>query len=398
MVAGPSPEEVRRHNLGALLRLVHRHGAMTRAQLTARLGLNRSTIGALTADLAAADLVAEQAPRETGRAGRPSLVVSPRLEAVYAYALTIEADQLQAARVGLGGAVLDRRAAPRPRHPAPAMAEPFAGLIAEIGSAAPRDARCIGVGVAVDPGARTAPAAVDPAPGPGVERWAESLRAVLAPVLPADSPVLVGAVADLAALAEAARGVAVGCDDLVYLSGGWGISAGIIAGGRPLAGYGGAAGQVGHMVVHPDGRRCGCGSRGCWETEVGEQALLSAAGRGRATGRAAVRAVVDAAARGDAGAQAAVRQVGDWLGLGVGNLVNIFNPELVIFGGTLRDIYLAAAAPLRSRLNTVGLSGNLARLRLRTPALGDDAALIGAAELAFERLLADPLGVSGPRG
>lgn len=152
------------------------------------------------------------------------------------------------------------------------------------------------------------------------------------------------------------------------------------------------------MVVHPDGRRCGCGSRGCWETEVGEQALLSAAGRGRATGRAAVRAVVDAAARGDAGAQAAVRQVGDWLGLGVGNLVNIFNPELVIFGGTLRDIYLAAAAPLRSRLNTVGLSGNLARLRLRTPALGDDAALIGAAELAFERLLADPLGVSGPRG
>ena len=61
--------------------------------------------------------------------------------------------------------------------------------------------------------------------------------------------------------------------------------------------------------------------------------------------------MVDAADRGDAMAQAALRQVGDWLGFGVANLVNIFNPEMVIFGGTLRDIYLAAAAQVRSRLN-----------------------------------------------
>jgi predicted NBD/HSP70 family sugar kinase len=71
--------------------------------------------------------------------------------------------------------------------------------------------------------------------------------------------------------------------------------------------------------------------------------------------------------------------------------VNIFNPEVVIFGESLRDIYLAGAAPLRSRLNSIGLSGNLTQLRLRTPALGEDAPLIGAAELAFEALLADPL-------
>jgi len=102
--------------------------------------------------------------------------------------------------------------------------------------------------------------------------------------------------------------------------------------------------------------------------------------------------VVDAANRGDAMAQAALRQVGDWLGFGVANLVNIFNPEMVVFGGTLRDIYLAAAAQVRSRLNTMGLPVCRQHVRLRTPALGEDAALLGAAELAFEQLLTDPLG------
>ena len=82
--------------------------------------------------------------------------------------------------------------------------------------------------------------------------------------------------------------------------------------------------------------------------------LLRAAGRSDARGREALLAVFDAADRGDARAQTAVRQVGDWLGFGVANLVNIFNPEMVIFGGTLRDVYLAAAAQVRSRLNRNG--------------------------------------------
>jgi predicted NBD/HSP70 family sugar kinase len=109
------------------------------------------------------------------------------------------------------------------------------------------------------------------------------------------------------------------------------------------------------------------------------------------SGRDAVLGVVDAAMRGDWEAQQAVRKVGDWVGLGVGNLINIFNPEAVIFGGTLRDVYLVAAAQIRSRLNEVALPACREHVRLRTPELGTDAALIGAAELAFERLLADPL-------
>ena len=97
LVTGAHTQEaVRRQNLGALLRYVHVQGATSRAELTTRLGLNRSTIGALTADLATAGLIDEGVPQETGRAGRPSLVVRPRSAQVYGYALSIEVDRLRA--------------------------------------------------------------------------------------------------------------------------------------------------------------------------------------------------------------------------------------------------------------------------------------------------------------
>jgi len=368
---------------------VHVHGATSRAELTSRLGLNRSTIGALTAELATAGLISEAAPRETGRAGRPSLVVWPESAKVYAYALSIEVDRLRAARVGLGGRILDRRETDRPRGMQVLDAvQPLVGFLHEMRRDVPGDARCIGAGVAVAGMVRRADGVVRLAPTIG---WVEepvgaALRSELG-----EGRLTVGNHADVSALVEHSRGAAAGCDNVLYLYGDVGVGGGIIADGRRVAGHGGYGGEVGHMVVNPYGRECSCGSRGCWETEIGEYALLKHAGRVEESGREAVLGVVEAAMRGDSQAQFAVRQVGEWIGFGVGNLVNIFNPEAVIFGGTLRDIYLVAAAQIRSRMNAIALPACREHLRLRTPELGNDAALIGAAELAFEHLLEDPL-------
>jgi predicted NBD/HSP70 family sugar kinase len=390
MRAAPSQDEVRRQNLGALLRQLHVHGALSRAELTASLGLNRSTIGALTADLAAAGLVREELPRETGRAGRPSLVVRPESQRVYVYAFTIGVDRLTASRIGLGGTVLDRRETVRGRgelSPAEVVA-PLTEFVRQMQRATPPHTYCIGCGVAVGGMVRRADGMVRLGPHIG---WVdEPLGEALGGVLSVDTPIAVGNGADLAALAEHTRGAAMDSDNVIYLHGDVGVGGGIIAGGRPVAGHGGYGGEVGHMVVNPNGRPCSCGSRGCWETEIGEHALLRAADRD-GTGREGILAVVEAAARGDMVAQAAVRQVGDWLGFGVANLVNIFNPETVLFGGSLRDVYLASAAQVRSRINRNALPACREHVRLRTPELGDDAILLGAAELAFQRLLADPL-------
>jgi predicted NBD/HSP70 family sugar kinase len=400
MRVGPSQEEIRRSNLGALLRSVHLHGAMSRADLTTSLGLNRSTIGALTADLAAAGLVSEEVPQEQrGRAGRPSLVVRPESQQVYVYAFAVEVDRIVAARVGLGGVLLDRHEAARGRgeQDATAVVAPIAEFIRKMQKAAPASARLIGSGAAVSAMVRREDGFVRLGPQLG---WVDQpLGEALGEVIGSaygtgPAAVAVRNNADLAALAEHARGAAVGCDNVVYLYGDAGVGGGIIAAGRPVTGHGGSGGEVGHMVVNPVGKPCSCGSHGCWETEIGEHALLAAAGRNPSAGREGILAVVDAASRGDNSAQAAVRQVGDWLGFGVANLVNIFNPEMVIFGGTLREVYLASAAQVRSRLNRNGLPACREHVRLRTPQLGDDAALLGAAELAFEPLFADPLDAS----
>ncbi|WP_030914725.1 ROK family transcriptional regulator [Streptosporangium amethystogenes] len=396
MRAGPSQEEIRRHNLGALLRHVHLSGPTSRAELTNRMGLNRSTIMALTADLTAAGLVREELPRETGRAGRPSLVVRPESARVYVFAFDVGVDRMVAARVGLGGTILDRRETVRRRgvFSLEEIVGPLAAFARQMHRRTRPDTVCVGVAAAFaggvgrdDGGIRFGPnmATLEDVP------FAEEMTRRLAFGL----PVTVGNDANLAALAEQTRGVGVGCRDLVYLHGDVGIGGGVIANGQLLGGHLGFGGEVGHMIVNPDkGRLCGCGSLGCLEAEVGERALLEAAGRfGPQVGRDAVRAVVDAADRGDVVAQAALSRVGDWLGLGVANLVNIFNPEMVVFGGMLREIYLGSAAQVRSRLALDALPPSREHLRLRTSALGDDATLVGAAELAFSQVLADPLEV-----
>jgi predicted NBD/HSP70 family sugar kinase len=390
MRAGPSQEEIRRQNLGALLRQVHVHGALSRAELTAALGLNRSTIGALTSDLVAAGLVREELPSGHGRAGRPSLVVLPESTKVFVYAFAIGVDRLTAARVGLGGVILDRRETIRARGeltPSQVI-EPLAAFVSQMQRATPKDAVCLAAGVAVSGMVRRADGMVRLGPHIG---WVDApLGAAIRGVVASDVAISIGNQADMAALAEHIRGAAADSENVVYLHGDVGVGGGIIAGGRPVAGHGGYGGEVGHIVVNPNGRPCSCGSRGCWETEIGEHALLRAADR-VGTGREGILAIVDAAQRGDAGAQSAVREVGEWLGFGVANLVNIFNPDTVLFGGTLRDVYLAAAAQVRSRINRNALPACREHLRLRTPELGDDAPLIGAAELAFQGVLADPL-------
>ncbi len=96
-------------------------------------------------------------------------------------------------------------------------------------------------------------------------------------------------------------------------------------------------------------------------------------------------------AGGDPRAVAAMRYVGEWLAIGVGNVVNILNPEIVIFGGMLRELFPAVEEQLRALLLSSGLAAPREQVRLVMPGLGADSTLIGAAELAFTPLLFDPM-------
>ncbi|MEH1016412.1 ROK family transcriptional regulator [Micromonospora sp. CPCC 206060] len=374
-------------------------GSVSRTALGERMGVNRSTIMALTAELTAAGLVREEAPTDTGRAGRPSLVVRPEATGVYVLAFDVAVDWLVAARVGLGGVILDRRRTARPRAGADLdrVVEVLAGFGRQLREAAPPQAVCVGVSASYCGMIR---------PGDGMVRFGPDMGWVdqafgteLGRRLGFGLPVTVGNEAHLGALAEQQRGAGGGFQNLIYLHGDVGVGGGIIVGGKLLNGDGGYGCELGHMVVNPyHGRPCGCGSRGCLEAEVGERALLDAAGRpAELYGRDALQDVVTDVDHGDPVAQGALHRIGDWLGIGVANLINLFNPGIVIFGGMLRDVYPAAADQVRARIVSNVLPVAKERVRLRTSALGDDATLVGAAELGFSELLADPLGVLASR-
>jgi predicted NBD/HSP70 family sugar kinase len=389
---------VRRANLSAILRVVHEHGPVSRSELVARTGLTRSAIRALVSEFVAAGLLFEERAVPGGLPGRPSPVVHPRPEAAAVLAIEIAVDSLAVAVVGLGGATLERRRVERPRGhlTVDEIVADVVGLVQAVPVLAGGDVTLIGVGVAVVGVVRRSDGWLSMAPNLG---WRDvPLGARLSSALGLRLPVQVANEADLGALAELRRGAARGADDVVFLSGEVGVGGGIIVDGQPLTGVAGYAGELGHMPLNPDGLRCGCGATGCWETEVGERALLRRAGRSPDGGRVAVNELLEAAAAGDPKTLAALDVEARWLAIGIAGLVNLLNPRAVILGGLFGRLQPYVARRLERELRRRALAAPRSTLRISPAGLGIDAPLLGAAELAFEPFLSDPASWFGRRG
>jgi len=386
---GVSTEELRRANLRAILQTVHTRGPTTRAVLTRQLGLNRSTIGALTGELQSLGLVTEETSAVGGRSGRPSHLVVPRPDNIVV-AVDVGVDRIAVALVSLGGEVLERRyrGHQRGEHDVAHVVESVAQMIEDSLVAVPRK-RCLGIGVAVPGAVRTGDGMVRFAPNLG---WIEEpFTEILAKRL--DRPVSTGNDANLGVLAEHVRGVAVGYADVAYLSASVGIGGGFLVGGVPLTGASGYAGEVGHMQVDSLGPQCRCGSVGCWEMKVGENVLLLRAGRLPGGGPPAIAEVIAAARDGEARAAAAVDEVAEWCGVGLRAIVNLFNPEIVVLGGVLAQVWGAAESRVDAALSRSTLISPRPDVKIRPARLEDESPLIGAAELAFAPVLDHPQAV-----
>ena len=387
---GQRSETVRRANLSTILRELHLAGPLSRSDLVAHTGLTRTGIKSLTAELAAVGLVSEERASPDGSPGRPSAVVSPNPTTAAVLGLEVAVDSIAAAVVGLGGTVHQLTRVDRPPGHF-SIEETVADLVAlartvRIQSALP-DA-IVGVGVAVVGTTRRSDGFVSFAPNLG---WHDvSLGRRLAAALGVREPIAVANDADLGVLAEHRRGAAIGADHVLLIWGEVGVGGGLIVDGRPMTGAAGYGGEVGHIPVNRNGRPCQCGSVGCWETEIGEGALLLRAGRSADGGREEVEQVLAEAAAGSPAALTALDDVGRWLGFGIAGLVNVLNPELVVLGGLFGRIYQYAAQAMLTEMEQRALPASRSMVRVVPATLGINAPLLGAAELAFEPLLADP--------
>jgi glucokinase len=177
-------------------------------------------------------------------------------------------------------------------------------------------------------------------------------------------------------LGEAWLGAARGCTDVVFLAVGTGIGAGILSNGRLVRGSGGIAGAVGWLALDPRWRE-DYGRMGSFEAEAAGPALA-----GRA-GTASAEEVAEAARRGDPVARRAVDETVEWLAMGTANLISVLDPQVVVLGGGLMQAADLFLEPLRHAVRRWAQPIAAGRCRIETTALGEDAALFGAARLAL---------------
>jgi predicted NBD/HSP70 family sugar kinase/biotin operon repressor len=360
---GTSTDDVRRRNLSGVLTLVHRHRGLSRAELTRRTGLSRSTVKDLVAELAAAGLVVETQPAGANQVGRPSPMVRATGN-VLAVAVNPDVDAVTVGLVGLGGEVTDVRRLPMGGRPSvedtvAAVARTIDAYTAEL---APQR-RIVAVGVAV-PGLVRGPDAMVRL-APHLDWHDEEVGRALGAAT--GLPVHAANDANLGAVAEQLFGGHPEAEYMIYVNGGaGGIGAGVVIGGRLLDGAAGYAGELGHTYVGGD-VRCHCGATGCLETEVRQSQLDEP---------------------GDTAAVLA-RQAG-YLGIALGNAINTLNPRLIVLGGFLQHLPDVAGELLAASIARHSMRAPRAMVRVVPARLGAEVLMIGAAELAFAPLLADP--------
>lgn len=172
--------------------------------------------------------------------------------------------------------------------------------------------------------------------------------------------------------------------DFVFVMMSGGLGAGIITNGRLLEGFSGTAGEFGHISLHPEGRPCSCGSRGCLEEYASDRALLRYyAEESGGNSLPAAEAVLELAGGGDRAALAAVHRMARELALGLSNLVWIFNPEAVVVGGCAGEAWRLVEEPLWEVLRSRLPEYVRAALRVLPSKHTADAVLLGAASLVF---------------
>ena len=206
--------------------------------------------------------------------------------------------------------------------------------------------------------------------------------------------------ANAAALGEHRFGAGQGTRDMIYVTVSTGIGGGLILGGELYHGASGMAGEVGHATIMPYGPRCGCGNRGCLEALASGTAVARQARERVASGvptriaelaggdpeRITAKLVAQAASQGDVEAQEILAEAMVYLGIGIANLVTLFNPQLIVIGGGLANVGEALFEPVRRAIERRALRAPARVVRVVPAALGDKVGVLGAAAVALTRM------------
>ena len=317
----------------ALLRLLREEDGLSRSDLAERSGLTRSTVSLLVKELIDEGWLRENEVPVTGQLGRRPTPLQLDGRRFVLVGAELTPDTIRVVATSIRGDVLEvNQAALRQIDPEGACHQLVEMISVLMRRVVGQGREVLGIGVGL-------PGAVEPQTGmlqfaPNIG-WrnvpvGQRLSAELASAGLSAVPVHYQNEADLAAIGETEFGPRPPDDPLVYISCGVGLGSGIVLGDNLFIGATGAGGEIGHNTLHPQGRACECGRRGCAEAYIGLRAIAADAGLGRPLDRDALKAAI--AAR-DAKARAAFSEAGKNLGVLLQNIWTTFDPRSIVVGG-----------------------------------------------------------------
>ncbi len=392
---------VREINLSIILNCFREASPLSRARLAEMTGLNKTTVSSLVKELIARKFVREMGLGSSG-GGRPAVMLELNPEAGCIIGLEIGVDFILALLTDFRAHLLwrQREDTDQAEGQEVILAKALTLVWQAIAAAQSTHRPVLGIGVGV-------PGLVDVSSGtllfaPNLKWYDVPLHDVFSRQF--DVPIFVDNDANMSALGERYFGKARGSNNFIYLSLGVGLGGGIVLNGQLYRGIGGYAGEIGHMTIVDDGERCNCGNRGCWETlvsqtavirrvrraiEAGNPSLVSELVEGRLD-RISIPAIVQAAGKGDQVAQQAIEETGTYLGIGIANLINAFNPEWIILGGvmSLASDYLLPAIERTIEQRSLVWARRMARVTASS--YGVDACVMGGVALVLHDILSRP--------
>lgn len=365
-------------NRQAVLDTIRRHEPIARPEIARLTGLTSATVANIVSDLIKQDIVHEAGLGKSAGGRKPKLIAIVK-DSRLVIAVDLAGADKVAALVDVDGRIIRRGSVRLSKGGEVAVENVIASVSEVLNAPEARRSRIVGIGA-------TTPGLVDRDTGTvlksvGLNWFNVPIRQILQNHF--DYPVFVGKDTHVGLMAEEWYGAAKNVRNAIYVWIGPGIAIGIMLDGRLYTGTTGMAGEFGHTSIDQHGDQCKCGSQGCIERLASFDTIKHLAG---SAGLASDPfAILDAAEAGDPKAFGAVQQMGESLGIGVANLINIFNPDLIILGGQIRPcdrklVDVVKRTAIARSLTEVGSA-----VTITVSEYGRDAGLVGASALVWQQ-------------
>ena len=389
--------DLRRGNRASLLRHLYFEGPLSRQELGRDTGLSAGSISNVVGELIADGMVEEAGAVESD-GGRPRMLL--QVAPGYGYVVGVDVGETRVRVELFDLALTERASADLPLsdsghdvdHVVRLALNGIRGVVREAGI---DDSEVLGVGIGV-PGivAQTDPPGAAPGDAAGIVVHGQTIGWDAVPfgrLLRAGTslPLFVDNGAKTLGQAEMWFGAGRGSDNVVIALIGSGVGACVVADGKPYHGASSSAGEWGHTTLRVGGRTCRCGSRGCLEAYVGAEALLGRwSGAPEGASEETALAALLAAADTDPAADALLAEAAEYLGAGIADLINLFNPQRIVIGGWAGLLLGPRILPtVRDVAASYALRHPCAQTSIELGRLGTDAVTVGAATLPLARFL-----------